>query len=69
MKRLIITVLAATLFTGSAMASAELVKEKAKQQRDLNNQRQGITPAPTTPVPSSGAASPPPKTALGRGCN
>ena len=34
------------------MASAEMVKEKAKQQRDLNNQRQGITPAPTAPVPS-----------------
>ncbi|HWF17772.1 MAG TPA: hypothetical protein VG754_00810 [Verrucomicrobiae bacterium] len=58
MKRTITTILATMLIANIAMASAELVKEKAKQQRDINNQQQGIAPAPSSPAPGVSAPSP-----------
>jgi hypothetical protein len=57
MKRLIPIALAAGLIAGNAAASAILVKEKAKQLRDQNNQRQGV---PTQPgYPAAPPAAPP----------
>lgn len=59
MKRIVITLLATVLFANIAMASAELVKQKAKQQRDINNQQQGVTtPAPGTPAATSTPGTP-----------
>jgi hypothetical protein len=55
MKRTITIFLATMSIAGSVFASAEIVKERAKQQRDLNNQQQGIAPAPSTPAPSAPA--------------
>lgn len=59
MKRFAITFLATMFFISNAMASAELVKQKAMQQRDLNNQQQGVKPAtPGAATPSSTPATP-----------
>lgn len=61
MKRIIFTLLAAMLMANIAMASAVLVKERAKSVRDQNNQQQGVaTPPPNNPssgAPSGGGAS------------
>lgn len=61
MKRVVFGFLAVVVMTGSAFASAELVKERAKQQRDLNNQQQGVAPPPppaATPHPPSFGSAP-----------
>jgi hypothetical protein len=57
MKRFILIALASGLIAGNAAASAILVKEKAKQLRDQNNQQQGIPPQPGYPAAPS--ATPP----------
>ena len=65
MKHLIAASFAAILIaiiTTNAMASAEIVKQRAKEQRDLNNQQQGVVPAtPAAPAPSTPAAPAPPQ--------
>jgi hypothetical protein len=55
MKRFILIALASGLIAGNAAASAILVKEKAKQLRDQNNQQQGIPPQPGYPAAPSAA--------------
>lgn len=55
MKRFILIALASGLIAGNAAASAILVKEKAKQFRDQNNQQQGIPPQPGYPTAPPGA--------------
>jgi len=52
MKQFILAALALMLVTGSALAQAELVKKKAQQIRDNNNQQQGIAP-PAAPAPAA----------------
>jgi len=59
MKRFTTTLLATVLLANIAMGSAELVKQKAKQQRDINNQQQGVTtPAPSTPATTATPGTP-----------
>lgn len=55
MKRTITTTVAALLMASVVWAGdpAQIAKERAKQQRDINNQQQGIAPAPTAPPPSA----------------
>jgi hypothetical protein len=52
MKQFILSALALMLVTGSALGQADLVKKKAEQIRDNNNQQQGIAPPPA-PAPAS----------------
>ncbi|HEX4644304.1 MAG TPA: hypothetical protein VH598_01720 [Verrucomicrobiae bacterium] len=55
MKRFILIALASGLIAGNAVASAILVKEKAKQFRDQNNQQQGVPAQPGYPAAPPGA--------------
>ena len=55
MKRYILIALATGLIVGNAGASAILVKEKAKQFRDQNNQQQGVPTQPGYPAAPPGA--------------
>jgi hypothetical protein len=58
MKQFMLASLALMLITGSVLAQAELVKQKAEQIRANNNQQQGVA-APTAPAPTApGAQSP-----------
>ena len=69
MKHPVITSFAAILtaiIATNAMGSAEIIKQRAKEQRDLNNQQQGVVPAapaaaapaaPATPAPPQGISS------------
>jgi hypothetical protein len=64
MKRFVATLLALTILSGSALAqgaAAELIKQKALRQRDINNEQQGITSpsAPSAGVTPSSAPSGP----------
>jgi len=59
MKRFILIALASGLIAGNAAASAILVKEKAKQLRDQNNQQQGIPPPGAPGYPAAPSATPP----------
>ena len=61
MKRSIFTCAAWLLVAGSALADpAEIIKQKALGIRDMNNQREGITPAPAAPAPAYAAPAPAP---------
>ncbi|MDB6112112.1 MAG: hypothetical protein JWR69_3862 [Pedosphaera sp.] len=46
MKQFISCILVLCVTAGNLLAQAQIVKERAKQQRDANNQRQGIESAP-----------------------
>ena len=73
MKQIVVATVALMLMAScvfgqdSGGAQADMIKERAKQQRDINNQQQGIAPAaPTTqpgpgtyPAPGSASATPP----------
>jgi hypothetical protein len=60
MKQFLISIPALMLMAGSLLAQdvggaqADMVKARAKQQRDINNQQQGITPAAPTTQPGPG---------------
>lgn len=54
MKTTIYVSLALMILSANAMAQADLVKQKAKQIRDNNNQQQGIA-APAAPAPALAA--------------
>lgn len=61
MKRFLATLLVLMLLVGYALAqgaAAEMIKQKAIQQRDINNQQQGITP-PSPPPPGTAPSSAP----------
>jgi hypothetical protein len=58
MKQLVLTALALLLITASALAQAELVKQRAEQIRANNNQQQGVV-APAAPTPAPPGAQPP----------
>ena len=61
MKRFIVVSTAMLLVAGSVLADpAEIIKQKALGIRDMNNQREGITPAPANPGASYQAAAPAP---------
>ena len=59
MKRFLSSVLITLLMAKTAWASADLVKERAKRQRDINNEQQGVVPpAPNAPAQPGGYAAP-----------
>jgi hypothetical protein len=69
MNRLLLQTALLTLLAGSAAAGPDvIIRERAKQLRDQNNARQGVTPpapAPVTPAkPGTPAAVPPQATVL-----
>ncbi|HZV33132.1 MAG TPA: hypothetical protein VFB72_01040 [Verrucomicrobiae bacterium] len=59
MKRTTTTISAMMLMAFSLWAGdpAQIAKERAKQQRDINNQQQGVTPPQNSPPPSASAPS------------
>jgi len=64
MKTTCVVIVAATLLAATALAQSDvIIKQHAKEIRDQNNVRQGVTP-PSTPAqpssPSAGTASPTP---------
>ncbi|MDB6016742.1 MAG: hypothetical protein JWR19_1231 [Pedosphaera sp.] len=64
MKRSLAFVLVLSVAAGNLFGQAELVKERAKRQRDINNEQQGIAPPPpSAPAPQPGT--PPPAPAVG----
>ncbi len=61
MKRFMASLLALMLLAGNALAQGaqgELIKQKAIQQRNINNEQQGITP-PAAPAPGAAPSSAP----------